>query len=42
MENIHQVGFDVLNLQILFKTMFNMNMSFDYEYCYNCILKPHV
>lgn len=33
MENSHKVGFDILNLKILFKTMFNMfnmNMFFNF------------
>ncbi len=30
MEKNHQVGFDILNFKILFKTMFNMNMLFNF------------
>jgi hypothetical protein len=30
MENSYQVGFDMLNLKILLKIMFNMNMFFNF------------
>jgi hypothetical protein len=30
MENSHQVVFDILDFKILFMTMFNMNMFFDF------------
>ncbi len=30
MESRHQVGFHILNFKILFKTMFNMNMLFEF------------
>jgi hypothetical protein len=30
MENNREVGFHILNLKILFMTMFNMNMFFDF------------
>jgi hypothetical protein len=30
MESNHEVGFHILNLKILFMTMFNMNIFFDF------------
>jgi hypothetical protein len=30
MKSSHQVGFDILDFKILFMTMFNINMFFDF------------